>query len=88
MKLTLIYFLKNALKVAACIIIVAAFSLFVFELANRVDESDKILIDNKAMFMTHCIKVDKQPWYMCECAWDGFSRQFKLNFKSEAAKYM
>ena len=52
------------------------------------EEKNNILIENKGMFMTHCIKIHKQPWYICEDVWFHFSDDLKLNFKTEAAKYM
>ena len=52
------------------------------------EDKNNILIENKGMFMTHCIKIHKQPWYICEDVWYHFSDDIKLNFKTEAAKYM
>lgn len=56
-------------------------------LAIRVSEDKDLVTKNKALFLTHCIKHDKMPWYVCESIWNHFSCKEQYYYNVEAVKY-
>lgn len=56
-------------------------------LAIRVSEDNDLVTKNKALFLTHCIKHDKMPWYVCESVWNHFSYKEQYYYNVEAVKY-
>ena len=43
----------------------------------KLSEDSELVTKNKALFLTHCIKHDKMPWYICESIWTNFSYREK-----------
>lgn len=56
-------------------------------LAVRVSEDNDLVTKNKALFLTHCIKHDKMPWYVCESIWNHFTYKEQYYYNVEAVKY-
>ena len=56
-------------------------------LAIRVSEDNDLVTKNKALFLTHCIKHDKMPWYVCESIWNHFTYKEQYYYNVEAVKY-
>lgn len=83
LKLTM-KFIGQSTAIVMCIL-VAVGSLRAFAL--RLSEDSELVTKNKALFLTHCIKHDKMPWYVCESIWNNFTYRERYYYNVEAIKY-
>lgn len=74
-------------KFTSILILLITIYLFIVSVFRYHDEELEHIVKNKALFMTHCTKFDKLPWYVCNDIWSRFSYDFKYEYNVEATKY-